>query len=93
VTTAASSDNLTVRAGKWTEKEKEQLKQVVEELSAQQGKFVGCGGFWSEVSEAMEGKRSKKQCYKKWFVVQSAFSRRHIYFSRQGGFIEQNHRE
>ena len=67
--TTAVLDNFTVDAGKWTQEEQDQLKQAVEKLSAQQGKSIGCDGFWLEVSEAMGGTRSRKQCYKKWFVA------------------------
>jgi hypothetical protein len=67
--TTAALDNFTVDAGKWTQEEQDQLKQAVEKISAQPGKSIGCDGFWSEVSEAMEGKHSRKRCYKKWSVA------------------------
>ena len=58
-----------VDTGKWTEEEQDQLKQAVHELSVQQEKSIGFDGFWSEVSEAMGGKRSREQCHQKWFVT------------------------
>jgi len=52
--------------GKWTQEEQEKLKQAVHELSVQQGKSIDGDGFWSEVSEAMGGNRTRRQCRQKW---------------------------
>jgi hypothetical protein len=55
------------------------LKQAVHKLSVQQGKSIDGDGFWSEVSEAMGGNRTRRQCRQKWFVAQVPSQRFDIY--------------
>lgn len=66
-----SGTKFTPHAGKWSKEEEDQLKQVVGELSRQQGISIDKNHVWSKVSELMEGKRSRQQCAQKWFVTRN----------------------
>jgi hypothetical protein len=65
ITAQSESGTIAFNPGKWTAEEEDSLKETVRRLTAQQQDINGTG-FWSQVSQAMEGQRDRQQCREKW---------------------------
>lgn len=61
----------TKNTGKWTPAEEEALRKAVKSVTTDKGRSADQDVFWSAVSKALGGSRSRAQCRIKWYVCGS----------------------
>lgn len=58
----------TKNTGKWSAEEEAALRQAVKSVTTDKGRSADQDVFWSAVSKALGGTRSRAQCRIKWCV-------------------------